>query len=314
MMSARKLTFQEAWDSTTIFFVDEYLEDEMDAHLDKLLAASRHPRIAHENEKSVEDLLIFLRDDTSGLDVILSDIGLSGEKFKRIVSLLRKIGRIPGDFSSEWTIDRIKRELVRDSSLAQIIASLLLDGKRDAGLRPYIPRYYLDMLNYRELEAAARSIREIRYKDSLIGTYGGRKGHQVEATIARELSRIAQTTGVSFEKGRSRFVNVDVDFAIPSLEDPWIIVMSSFQETTSSGQTTKVRDMQAAYTLIAQSNSRYRENRVFINFVDGGGWLARKSDLQRLVNECHYFLNLQHLNMLEAIVQLHVPSHYFHEK
>lgn len=311
-MLARKLTFHEAWDSTTIFFVDEALETEMDMHLEKLLTSSRHPRISHGNEKSVEDLLFFLADDANGLDVILSDIGLSGEKFKRIVSLLRKIGRIPGEFSSEWSVEKIKRELATDSALVRTIASLLLDGKRDSGLRPYIPRYYLDMLNYRELEVAVRSTREIRYKDSLIGTYGGRKGHQVEATIAKELNRITQTTGIGFEKGRSRFVNVDVDFAIPSLEDPWIIMMSSFQETTSSGQTTKARDMQAAYTLIAQSNSRYRENRAFVNFVDGGGWLARKSDLQRLVNECHYFLNLQHLDMLEAIFRAHIPSNYYH--
>ncbi len=313
-MPARKLTFQEAWDSTTIFFVDEALETEMDAHLDKLLASSRHPRIAHENEKSVEDLLFFLREDANGLDVILNDIGLSGEKFKRTVSLLRKIGRIPGAFTTEWSVEKIKREMAHDPSLARTIATLLLDGKRDVGLRPYVPRYYLDMLNYRELEAAARSTREIRYKDSLIGTYGARKGHQVEARIASELAHVAQSTGVGFEKGRSRFVSVDVDFAIPSLEDPWVIIMSSFQETTSSGQTTKARDMQAAYTRITESNSRYRESRAFVNFVDGGGWLARKSDLQRLVNECHYFLNLQHLDMLEAIIRMHVPPKYFHQK
>ena len=116
---------------------------------------------------------------------------------------------------------------------------------------------------------------------------------------------------VGYEQGRSRFINVDIDIAIPSLEDPWVIIMSSFQETTSSGQTTKTRDMLAAYTRINESNSRFGENRAFINFVDGGGWLARRRDLMRLVDQCHYFINLQNLDMFEAIVLRHVPKSYF---
>jgi hypothetical protein len=84
----------------------------------------------------------------------------------------------------------------------------------------------------------------------------------------------------------------------------------TFQETTSSGQSTKARDMLAAFTRINESNSRYGENRVFVNFVDGGGWLARKRDLERLVDQCHYFINLKNLDMLEAIVLAYVPQSY----
>jgi len=61
-------------------------------------------------------------------------------------------------------------------------------------------------------------------------------------------------------------------------------------------------------------NSRYGENRAFVNFVDGGGWLARIRDLERLVEHCHYFINLQHLDMLEAIVLQHVPERYFNTR
>ncbi len=69
--------------------------------------------------------------------------------------------------------------------------------------------------------------------------------------------------------------------------------------------------MLAAYDRIRHINSRHGENRAFVNFVDGGGWLARKRDLERLVENCHYVLNLQHLDMLEAIVRRHVPDRYF---
>jgi len=168
----------------------------------------------------------------------------------------------------------------------------------------------LDRLNYREIGTLPPALREIRYKDATIGTYGALKGHKVEGRIQEKLDTIEAKYGIGYEKGRSRFIDVDIDFAIPTLEDPWVIIMSSFQETTSSGQTTKTRDMLAAYTRVNESNSRYREERVFVNFVDGGGWLARRRDLERLVEQCHYFLNLQNLDMLEAIVAKHVPSAY----
>mgnify|MGYP001245507949 CR=1 FL=1 len=307
-MSVRKLTFQEAWDSSTIFFVDEELENEIDEKVAALLNISQNLYISGGREQTLEDIVVFLSENPHGLDVILRDIGLSDEKFMRIISLLRKIRRVPGEFDSEWSIEKIKRKLVADPSFIHLIAKLVLDGKRDHELSPYIPRYYLEKLNYREIGTIPQALREIRYKESTIGTYGALKGHKVEAKIKEQLERINSTHGIGYEKGRSRFINVDIDFAIPTLSDPWVIVMSSFQETTSSGQTTKARDMLAAYTRINESNSRFGENRAFVNFVDGGGWLARKRDMERLVSQCHYFVNLQNIGILEDIILNHVPQ------
>jgi len=311
MTQVRKLTFQETWDSSTIFFVDEELENEIDQEVAKLLTAAQSPYLAGAKERTQEDMVAFLHEAAGALDVILGDIGLSDEKFMRIISLLRKMGRISGGFDKEWSIAKIKRQLASDVSFLELVAKLLFDGKRDAELLSYIPRYYLDRLNYREIGIISLAAREVRYKDAAIGTYGARKGHRVEGKIGEKLETIQAKYGIGYEKGRSRFVNVDVDFAAPNLQDPWVIIMSSFQETTSSGQSTKARDMQAAYQDINTSNSRYGENRVFVNFVDGGGWLARKRDLQRLVAECHYFINLQNLDLLEDIVLAHVPKSYF---
>jgi len=84
--------------------------------------------------------------------------------------------------------------------------------------------------------------------------------------------------------------------------------MSTFQETTSSGQSVKTRDMLAVFERVNRVNNRYGENRAFVNFVDGGGWLARKRDMERLVENCHYFVNLNLLGLLEGVVQKHYPS------
>ncbi len=306
-MEARKLTFQEVWDSSQIFFVDADLEAEIDQKVTRLLALANDRRVAVTDPIEVPDIAAFLASDRDALDVVLRDIELSDEKFMRIVSLLRKIGRIQGGFDSEWNIDRIKSSIQNNPEFRLLIAHLLVDGKHDAELARYIPQYYLETLNYREIRGGSTEARKVRYKRSLIGTYGGRKGYKVEDCIRQQLQAIQDKHGIPFAQGRSRLIETDIDFAVPSVEDPWVIIMSSFQETTSSGQTTKARDMLAAYERIVRNNSRYNETRAFVNFVDGGGWLARKRDLERLVENCHYFVNLAHLPMLEAIVLKHVP-------
>jgi hypothetical protein len=311
MIEARKISFQEAWDSSVVFFVDEKLEQEIEAKVEALLETAGNRRVSETAEINVADIADFLGQKYNALDVILKDVGLSEEKFKRIISLLRKLERIPGDFTSEWGMGKIKSEIDREPDFARMIAELLVDGRRDEELEQYIPRYYLDMLNYREIRGGSQAARCIRYKQSLAGTYGGRKGHRIEDRIRQTLEEIEDKHGVGYGKGRSRLFETDLDFVVPSTEDPWVIIMSSFQETTSSGQTTKAKDMRSVYDQIRHQNSRYGENRAFVNFADGGGWLARKRDLERLVKQCHYFINLQHLDMLEAIVLKHVPERYF---
>ncbi|GAB4429239.1 MAG: hypothetical protein Fur0044_26940 [Anaerolineae bacterium] len=312
MIEARKLSFQEVWDSSTVFFVDEELEGEIERKVAGLLQTAQDLPLSDRPEKIVEDVTNFLIEKKNGLDVILKEIGLSDEKFKRIVTLLRKLKRISGDFESEWSLTDIKRKIIKETEFAKLITELLVDGKRDQELAKYIPRYYLETLNYREVKGLPPAARNVRYKTALIGTYGGRKGYYIEGKIQAKLEEIKNKHGISYGKGMSRLININTDFAIPTPNDPWVIIMSTFQETTGSGQTNKTRDLlRSAYQKVIESNSRHKESRIFVNFVDGGGWLARKSDLERLVNECDYFLNLQNLDMLEAIVLTHVPKKYF---
>ncbi|MCE7905150.1 MAG: hypothetical protein DYG87_05055 [Anaerolineae bacterium CFX3] len=303
MVAARKVSFREAWDSSTVFYVDEELENEIDQEVEKLLLLADHEVVSGTSAVNAQALASFLAKDPLALDVILREIELSQEKFMRIVSLLRKLGHISGGFESEWHFSKIANKVVQDSDFALLIAGLLVDGKRDKELTTYIPRYYLETLNYREIRGGSREARRVRYKRSLIGTYSGRKGYKVEGLIRQKLMDI----NVPFEQGRSRVIETDIDFAVPGLDDPWIIIMSSFQETTSSSQTTKTRDMLNAFERVNRVNSRYGENRAFVNFVDGGGWLARKRDMERLVENCHYYVNINLLGLLESVVQNHLP-------
>lgn len=309
-MLARKITFEEAWDSSIVFLMDCELEMEIVSIVDQLVEAATHPAVSEGSPITVEGIYEFLRSETKALEVILKDIGLSEERLQRIVTLLRKLGRVEGVLEREWGIATIKGKIRSNPEFAMLIANLLVDGARDAELAQYIPRYYLDALNYRAFNGSTEASRRIRYETSLIGTRGGKMGYYVERKIKDRLAIIQEKHGVGFSAGKWAVVDTDIDAAIPTAEDPYVIIMSSFQETTSSGQTNKARDMQKIFERIRQFNSRNRQERAFVNFVDGGGWLARRTDFKRLVDECHYFLNFHHLDMLEDIVLKHVPEEY----
>lgn len=298
MAALPKISLDEAWNTTTIFFVDETLEDEIDQRVNEIMKLARRYGFEEQSLPSSPQLAALLHENPDFLDLVLLEVGFSTEKFQRVVTLLRRLGRIQDAQATwqpewavfaverEWSIEKIKNRLKRDADFAQAIATTLLHGKDDPELQRFVPRYYLEMLDLANLFISPPAAQRVRYKRALIGTYSGRKGYYVEQRIAGYLDQMRVRYGIGYEQGRSRFTEVNLDFAIPSLDDPWVIIMSSFQETTSSGQSTKARDMLQAYDSIRHHNTRYRENRAFVNFVDGGGWLARRADFERLWEHC----------------------------
>ena len=88
--------------------------------------------------------------------------------------------------------------------------------------------------------------------------------------------------------------------------------MVSYMETTSSSQTARANEQQAIYTKIVGENTRRAPlERIFVNVVDGAGWLARRSDLRKMHAGCHYRLNMNTLEQLELIICRYVPKRYF---
>jgi len=52
----------------------------------------------------------------------------------------------------------------------------------------------------------------------------------------------------------------------------------------------------------------------FVNVVDGAGWLARRSDLEKLYRGCDFCLSIEALANLDGIVLRYVPEQYFTKK
>lgn len=255
-----------------------------------------------------QNLKQFLQKDENFLGVLLALTNLSQEKFLRIITAQRFAAQ---DFGSEWGAKRIYGKIRTDDSFAEQIARLFLEGRDSRLLAEQVADFYLDQLslpeNWSEIIRDQNVIGNIVRK-KLAGEYTDQKGKFVEDRVSNILENVKQRYGVTHAHGQVRMVGKEVDHAIPSLDNPYVMVMVSYMETTSSNQTARANEQQAMYQKIVGENVRYpNTQRVFVNVVDGAGWLARRSDLRKMYAGCDYCLNMRTIEQLETIVANHVP-------
>jgi hypothetical protein len=252
-----------------------------------------------------------LQVDENLLGVILALANLSQEKFLRVLSAERFA---QGDYAPEWGIDRVHTKLKRDPSFAERVASLFIEGQNSPLLKHNVAGFYLDQLrlpeNWWQLIRDETLIRNV-IRRKLSGEYIDRKGDAIETLIRSVLNQIQEQYGVSHSKGQVQLVGKEIDHTIPSTADPFVMMMTSYMETTSSSQTTRANEQREMYLKIQSENIRYGIKRVFVNFVDGAGWLARRSDLRKMYDGCDYILNLKTLDQLASIICKYVPASYF---
>lgn len=264
------------------------------------------------DKDTAQTLKQFLQKDENFLGVLLALTNLSQEKFLRIITAQRFAAQ---DFGPEWSAPRIYAKIKKDDVFAEQIALLFLEGRDSKLLAEQVADFYLDQLslpvNWSEIIRDQNVIGNIVRK-KLTGEYTDQKGEFIERQVRSILDEVDKKHGVSNAHGQVKLVGKEIDYAIPSLEEPYIMVMVSYMETTSSNQTTRANEQQAMYQKIIGENVRYPNNqRVFVNVVDGAGWLARRSDLRKIYEGCHYCLNMQTLDHLESIILKHVPKKFF---
>lgn len=262
----------------------------------------------------VQSLKQFLRKDENFLGVLLALTNLSQEKFLRIITAQRFANQ---DFAPEWSAREVYRRIRNDDAFAEQIARLFLEGRSSETLAAQVADFYLDQLslpaNWTDIIRDNTLIGNI-VRRKLAGEYSDKKGEFIEKQVANVLDHIQKRLGIPHARGQVRLVGKEVDHVLPSLQEPYVMIMVSYMETTSSSQTTRANEQMAMYQKIVGENVRYpKEPRVLVNVVDGAGWLARRSDLRKMYEGCHYCLNMKTLSQLEAIVQACVPRRFFSE-
>jgi hypothetical protein len=303
-----KPTLEEFIQTCTPLAVIPTLEHEFELRVASISASMRlyQPQL-----DPSENLAQFLQADVSFLGIILALTNLSQEKFLRLLSAERFAN---DDFGREWSIKKVLSKIKRDNDFAHRIALLFLEGRNNALLAEQVATFYLDQLslpqNWDQLIHDADFIQNV-IRRKLTGEYTDKKGDAIEAAIREVLVHMRERYGVTFAKGQVSLVDKEVDHVLPSREDAYVMIMTSYMETTSSSQTARANEQSKMFQDIEANHIRHGQRRVLINFVDGAGWLARRSDLRKMHAGCHFIVNLKTLDQLEAIICQFVPERYF---
>lgn len=137
--------------------------------------------------------------------------------------------------------------------------------------------------------------------------YGTKIGLALEGVIRKAIIG----AGYGCEKGFVSCVDEkEVDAVVPEIRRPRVLIMSSYSLTTSSAQSQRAREQKSMYEGIRRHNSarvHYDEPDIqLVNVIDGGGWIARSSDLKIMHQHCDYALAVNQLHLLPDILQHHM--------
>lgn len=308
---SNKPTLDDLIKGFTPLYKDAVLEEQFARQVESTARALLNFQRISEHDP-VQTLVSFLRADAEFLNIVLSLANLSAEKFKRILSAERFA---QANYGAEWGLKKITQEIRRNDQYATRIAKLFLEGQNNPTLIQQVADFYLAQIELPEnWEAVIRDEKVVKnlIRRKLTGKYNDAKGKAIERLVRLHLERVRDTYGVSFEHGQVKLVQKEVDFAAPTLSDPYVMIMISYMETTGSGQTARANEQNKMYQEIVGLNVRYpKEQRILVNVIDGAGWLARRSDLRKMHAGCHYALTLKMLEQLEAIICKYVPTKFF---
>lgn len=299
MNKPEKIMFSDFVDSMTSFYIDESFEDKME-HEQKI--RQRETRKIYKRIEAIstyEGLKSYIAEEKDSLHNLTSLLGLSEENFKRVVSMIRR--NHGQKFVSEWSINETRTKMLNDEFYMKEICGLLL-GERDYSND--IPRFVLDQLliDTKKLKAfSSPKVLPEMIKNSFKGTYSTQVGREVENLVEEMLQKHIGNRYVC----RKKIFDRNIDFVIPNLQKPQILIEVSYMVTTGSGQSTKRETMINVAKEVINRNMHDNDKMIFINIIDGAGWIARQKDLERIYSASDYVLNLNTLSNLGDILDFY---------
>lgn len=288
MSILKKCTFEELLGSVSHFLdfpdIEEEIENLIQVEILNTMLAQTH----NGDRPEIDVLSDYLEKSVDTLALIARMSGGSLEKLKRIVASIFGVSL---------------NKVLKEEHMRRRLAAFLINPDSEQSFIPQfirnsfcLPDGWIDLLKREDyLSSIAR--------DQMSSKYSARMGFKFEDIVSSKVERL----GYSCQKGPVSVVdNKEIDIAIESTSSPRLLVMASYLLTTSSGQTSKANEQTRMYSCVQDRNrSRQRssDNLVFVNVVDGGGWLARNRDLEQLWLNCDYCFTYKSLDDFEELVE-----------
>lgn len=300
---AKKLTYSELFNSTTMF----YMKTEYEAQIEKeVQAKTAQISVGLRTIKSKETLKQYITENKDSLDNLTSVAEISVERFKRMVSMIRKDRGFV--FATEWSLSKIRTAMIESPAMMESILNLIWNGKNDERMKACIPSFYLDNMAMDEATLGKlqdeNSVRQL-VKRGLEGRYSNGIGDAVLADIEKELKMVCAKHGLEYQKNiRLSILDRAVSFILESPSNPKLILDVSYSVTTSSSQGSKKEAARKTVEVLKKERAEGR-NIIYVNFLDGAGWIGRQSDLREIHKCSDYVLNFQNIGLLGDIIDAH---------
>ncbi len=306
-----KLSFDD-WKNSMSFMLDDNFDN---SYLQTIVPLTRLINESCRNFSNPIELSTFLTTDSGNILALLklkafvSLIGLSEERLKRVVSLVR-FKFFHQEFRTEWDVKRISKTLNTNQEFKDLLIEFFING-RNSRIGREIPLYY--MRNFKLVnEDFILDLTEFNYVDRILndneiqGKYSNGVGAHVECIIEGKLNEYKNSTNdeLSYEVQKEfPLLNKNIDFLIPNVDAPIILMESSYNVTTGSGQSKRADQLVEYYSALMRHNANHRANRItMLNYCDGFGWVGRQNDLHRIYDASDYVLNQNNLNILDEVL------------
>ena len=277
-----------------MFLVDSHIE----AYYDNLLNTQVHAlKRTLSGIGTVDGLKQYVRSEKQAIDNIITFLGISGEKFKRVVSWIRLSKGYT--FDSEWTCSSLRTKMLEDSRLMDEFCELFINGYVSPRFSSIVPHFILQ--DFRIDEEVMRRLASDDFvrnlvKDKVTTEYNTRYAELYVKTLHSKIKEIAQNHGIEF--GKMQIPNYSPEELALTYAGKYIVINHHFYLTTSSSQTRYHDDViQPKYAKAQGLN-----NVIVLNILDGAGWIGRAADYKKIYADCNFFLNLKTIDKLNEII------------
>lgn len=313
----QKISF-ESWKNSMSFMIDDDFDHSFLGSIKELTVLINQSAHLFSDKTTLGQ---FVLDGANGFESLLrlkalvSLIGLSEERLKRAVSLVRY--KFYGDvFKSEWTVKQVCKKFIGDEDFRNLLLEFFING-RDSKIGAEIPLYYMRNFNLQSLDFI-QDLSEFNYVNRILndneiqGKYSNQVGAHVEKIIENRLTAYQQAHNQALKYETQKefpLLNKNIDFLIPSVAAPIILIESSYNTTTGSGQSKRADQLVELYGVLMKHNANHRKNKiVMLNYCDGFGWIGRQNDLHRIYDASDFVFNRLQLQVLDEVLDTYFPK------
>ena len=311
-----KISFED-WKNSMSFMIDDAFDNNFLLSIESLTNFINQNCDIFSNPKELSNFLTTDNEFTAleKLKAFVSLIGLSEERLKRVVSLVR-FRHNNEDFRTEWDVIKISRTLQCDSAFRELLIEFFVGG-RNSRIGTEIPLYYMRNFKLTDPEFIS-DLKHYKYVERILndneiqGKYSNKVGAHVESIIQNRLECYKAFVNKNLLYDIQKefpLLNKNIDFLIPSVNAPIILIESSYNITTGSGQSKRADQLVDIYSTLMIHNANHRGNRIImLNYCDGFGWVGRQNDLHRIYEASDFVFNQRNLNVLDEVLNDYYPG------